>query len=224
MIEQILRKGFPNAFTRNPETIDVSVDRKNAPFSLSDNHACNRCHELRPERKDCNEEMLKVNNNGHEIAVVNLEEYVGQFGKLTDGKGRCDYLMTESGEGHDKIVFCDLCCYDERHVEKKRKHVRKQMKDAMEFLMRETITAEFVTTCPERICLLAWRDSTIPDESRKAEASMMPFLTVPSSKGRTMLTLGIVEHDFTFIQIKYPTEFVWEDTKVIDERLEHPNE
>ena len=190
---------------------------------MSDHKACGRCHELRPERKNCNEEMLKVNNNGHEIAVVNWEKYIGQFGNAVDNIKRCDLIMTESGRGHDKIVFCDLCCYEEKYVEPnggkhpegKRAYARNQMQKAIEVLLKEPDTERFVLAYLDKVCLFAWRDYNVPDKPKcatrgDAEANMLAFSSTPSLMAtETTSHHEIMNHDFTFKQIKYPTEFVW---------------
>ena len=223
MIENMLKDVFPNAFTHKPETINVHIDKKNAPFTMTDNRACGRCHELRPERENCNGEILKVNNNGHEIAVVDWEGYVGQFGRATEGVSRCDLLMTESGVGHDKIVFCDLCCYEERYVEPhddsegKRAYAMNQMDESIEFILRNdnSVIKEYVLTFPEKICLFAWRDYDSPDGPVEAVrgdamANVSAFLTTEARlTNRKTTHQSVMGHDFIFMQIKYPSEYDW---------------
>ncbi len=235
MIEQLLGEVVPRAFDCKPKVINVPIDKKNAPFTMSDTRACGRCQELKPERHECNNEILKVNNNGHEIAVVNWEKYVGQFGKEIK---RCDLLMTESGESHGRIVFCDLCCYEEKYVEPnegihpegKRAYARDQMKQSIEVLLKEPDTEHFVLTYPDKVCLFAWRDYNVPEEPvsatrRDARANVLAFATIVSAMETEMTSHHtIMNHAFTFKQIKYPAEFVWEDINVIDERLELMNE
>jgi hypothetical protein len=226
MIEFILSNTFPLFYGLNPRDIRVPIYRVNTPFTEEDRKSCERCHQLpkRAYRKGCNEEILRVNNNGKEIAVVRFEEYIGQFeGTSSNIKDRCDLLMTESGVDHEKIVFCDLCCYEEKYVEPntgiysegKRAKARKQMTKSIEVLIQESLTAVNLLTYPQKVCLFAWRDYDVPDlpvlASRgDARANMQVFGSVVSNMtSQTTSHRSIMGHGFTFIQVKYPSIYQW---------------
>lgn len=226
MIESILKNVFPLHYGKNPQDINVPIYRISVPFSETDAQSCKRCHELpeRAYRYGCNEEILKVNNSGKELAVVRYEEYIGQFaGTDANIKDRCDLLITDSGENHEKIVFCDLCCYEEKFVEPntgeypqgKRAKARQQMCKSIEVLIRESVTAVNILTYPERVCLFAWRDYDIPATpvlaSRgDARANMQVFGSIVSNMtAQTTSHHNIMGHGFTFMQVKYPSEYKW---------------
>lgn len=226
MIESILQKAFPLYYGINPQEVEVPLYRICAPFSETDSKSCTRCQQL-PERvcrNECNKEILKVNNSGREIAVVRFEEYIEQFvGTTANIKDRCDLLMTETGVVHEKVVFCDLCCYEEKYVEPnkgkysggKRAKARQQMLKSIEVLIQESTTAVNLLTYPQKVCLFAWRDYDVPDTpvlaSRgDARVNMQVFGCVVSNMtAQTTSHHSIMGHGFTFMQVKYPSQYVW---------------
>jgi len=226
MIESLLRNSFPVQYGLPTGSVNVFVQRYNAPFTRSDEKSCNACHANpnRANRIGCNEEILKVNNNGTEIAVVEFEKYITQFENTSANvKDRCDILMTDSGMAHNKIVFCDLCCYEEKYVEPntgmypmgKRAKARQQMERSISVLLEESTTAVNLLTYPEKVCLFAWRDYDVPDSHiaatrRDARSNVLAFGSSVSNLAKQTTTLHQrMGHNFTFMQIKYPSVYNW---------------
>lgn len=226
MIESLLRKVFPVQYGLPTDTIIVPIKRYNSPFACSDEKSCISCHS-NPEkeyRKMCNEEVLKVNNNGTEIVVVEFEKYITQFEKTAANiKDRCDLLMSDGGMEHNKIVFCDLCCYEEKYVEPnsgmypmgKRAKARQQMERSIEVLLQESTTAVNLLTYPEKVCLFAWRDYDVPDthvlaQPRNACANVQAFgASISNLALQTTTHQQRMGHNFTFMQVKYPSVYNW---------------
>ncbi len=223
MIENILGQIFPAEYGVDPASIHVPVVRHNAPFSVSDQNACGPCqaNPQRANRKGCNHEILKVNNNGEEIALVSYEQYIAQYGQ---GFGeRCDLIMTDSGMQRRKIVFCDLCCYSEAFVDPnsgkypqgKRAKARQQMERSIDALIKQDVTAVNLLTYHEKVCLFAWRDYDVPDvpvmaTRGNARSNVQVFGSTVSNMAKITTTHHQkVGHDFTFMQVKYPTEYNW---------------
>ena len=80
MIENILGQIFPVEYGVTHASIHVPIVRHNAPFSVADPNACDPC-QANPQqayRAGCNHEILRVNNNGEEIALVSYEQYITQ--------------------------------------------------------------------------------------------------------------------------------------------------
>ena len=228
MIEEILGRMFPIEHGLSPDDILLPVTRYSTPFTQSDPNACNPC-QANPNRADrvgCSREILRVNNNGNEIAVVDYEQYITQFDRTPVNAGeRCDLLMTDSGDARQKIVFCDLCCYEEKYVEPndgnrfpegKRAKARRQMERTLDLLVCEpTTTAVNILTYHEKVCLFAWRDYDVPDSPvtprrGDARANVQVFSSTVSNLAATTTShhqkMG---HDFTFMQVKYPTDYNW---------------
>ena len=224
MIESILGQIFPYELGEDPASIHVPIVRHNAPFSVSDlQKACGPClaNPDRAYRAGCNNEILKVNNNGEEIALVSYEQYIEQFDQIVGD--RCDLLITDSGMEKKKIVFCDLCCYSEAFVEPntgkypqgKRAKARQQMERSIDALINQHVTAVNLLTYHEKVCLFAWRDYDVPDvpvmaTRGNARSNVLAFSSTVSNMATTTTTHHQkVGHDFTFMQVKYPTEYNW---------------
>lgn len=226
MIESILKNAFPTFYGKKTKDLEVPIRRMHAPFSETDTKSCTRCRAL-PERecrRQCNEEILRVDNSGREVAVIRFEEYIAQFvGTDANIRDRCDLLMADGGERHEKIAFCDLCCSTEAYVLPndgkypggKRAKARQQMLRSIEVLVQESVTAVNLLTYPERVCLFAWRDYDVPDvpvyASRgDARANMLVFGSIASNMAsQTISNYGVMGYGFTFVQVKYPSEYVW---------------
>lgn len=226
MIESLLRDIFPVQYGLTIGTVEVPIRRYHSSFACSDEKTCIFCraNSDREYRMNCNEEILKVNNNGTEIAVVEFEKYIAQFEKTSANvKDRCDLLMSDGGMDHNKIVFCDLCCYEEKFVEPndgkypmgKRAKAYQQMERSIEVLLEESITAVNLLTYPEKVCLFAWRDYDVPDtyvsaQHKNARANVQVFGTSISNLAvQTTTHQQRMGHDFTFMQVKYPSVYNW---------------
>lgn len=227
MIESLLRNAFPVQYGLPTGSVHVVVQRYNAPFTISDGKTCRVCraNPARTNRAGCNEEILKVNNNGTEIAVVEFEEYITQFaGTAANVKDRCDIIMTDGGMGHNKIVFCELCCNEEKYVEPndgniypmgKRAKARQQMEKSIAVLLEESTTAVNLLTYPEKVCLFAWRDYDVPDTHiaatrGNARSNVLAFgSSVSNLAEQTTTHHQRMGHDFVFMQIKYPSVYNW---------------
>ncbi len=226
MIESLLKKIFPVQYGLPIDSVVVPIRRYNSPFTCSDEKSCVSClsNPEREYRRECNKEILKVNNNGTEIAVIEFEKYIAQFEKTTANvKDRCDLIMSDGGMEHKKIVFCDLCCYEEMYVEPnngkypmgKRAKSRQQMESSIEVLLQESTTAVNLLTYPEKVCLFAWRDYDVPDthvaaQPRNARANVQAFRTSISNLAVQKTThQQCMGHNFTFMQVKYPSVYNW---------------
>lgn len=227
MIENLLKNSFPTEYGLAPSSIVVPIVKYNAPFHLTDRISCPQCkaNASRANRADCNEDILIVDNNGTAIDVVNFETYIQQFvGTAANVRDRCDFIITDSGEGHNKIVFCDLCCYEEKYVnpnngnrfpEGKRAKARQQMERSIEVLIEESVTAINLLTYPEKIFLFAWREYGVPDVPVNAARgnalnNMAALMTTASNMAaHTTTHHQQAGHGFTFMQIKYPSVFIW---------------
>lgn len=226
MIQTLLTNIFPVFYGKPINSITVPMSRLNAPFFLSDNKACTQCqgNPQRGNRANCNQEVLKVNNNGANIAVVEFEKYISQFqGTSANIEDRCDIIMTESGMSHNKIVFCDLTCSSEIYVNPntgrypmgKRAKARQQMEKSIDVLIEESTTAVNILTYPEKVCLFAWRDYDVPDTHvsamhKDARSNVQVFgSSISNLATQTTTHHQRMGHNFTFMQVKYPSVYIW---------------
>ena len=201
---------------------EVPYSQKLGRFTLVDDKAC---HEAKGSAKygsvctGCDRAVLRIDSNGQEIAVIRYEEYINRlFDGKTEGPKRCDIILTDSGvEGdlHRKIVFCDLCCYDKRHIGKKRAAACKQMKESVEFLLEVPVLNQHILTYREMVCLFAYRLHSNVQQSAaaqrgNAEANMLVMTTTASSvSGQVITKEEIIGHGFEFVRNRYPSEYRW---------------
>ena len=226
MIIQLLQEYLPNNYGMNPNRVSVPAFIKTEPFTLTDNKACIDCHRQpnRTNRNDCNEEMLKVENNGQEVTVVHFEIYISQFDRTPANiHERCDYLLVDNTENHRKIVFCDLTCSDSKWVEPnkgeypegKRAKAKQQMLASIKALLNIPLLDTTILTFTERICLFGWREYGVPKVPVIAKRNhvihnMEAFMTTPSSMANQLnQKKEILGHGFSFIQQKYPAVYHW---------------
>lgn len=227
MIEEILGRIFPIAHGLDPASIHVPIARYTVPFTETDPKSCNPCqtNPNRANRAGCNREILRVNNNGEEIAVVDFEQFVAQIKSAGMNVGEhCGLILTDSGMDKRKIAFCDLCCYEEKYIEPnsgneypqgKRAKARQQMERTIENLIQDSTTAVNLLTYHEKVCMFAWRDYDVPDvpviaTRRDARSNVQVFGSVASNMASTTTSLQQkAGYDFTFIQVKYPTTYNW---------------
>ena len=222
MIYKLLLHRFPIDHSLNPQKIKLDSSVFSFDFILTDPKACDSCQNnpQRKDRMDCNREVLKVHVEDDEVTVINLEEYLGQY---KFAKEKCDYLLVDNTENHRKFSFCDLTCSDEKYVESnkgrypegKRVKVKHQMVQSMEYLLDEPLLAHFILTFAEKHCVFGWRDYNVPaipsvPSRNNVLGNMQAFGITPSSMAKVIkIEERIKEHDFLFVQVKYPHEYGW---------------
>lgn len=235
MIEFFLKETFPKQYGVHPDRIVVPVTRKKCPFTEVDQKACddaankqynkdNGFNKFEKICSSCDHVVLSLDNNNKEIVVVEFEKYINQFpAKISSSKKRCDLLMTDD-ISHNKIVFCDLCCYDSRYIdsndgsfcpEGKRARARQQMEESIEFFMDVDVLNQYVLTYPEKICLFAYRDYIVMEKPvlalrGNAESNMQAMMTTASTiSGMISTENEVMNHHFIFVQNKYPSVYHW---------------
>ena len=235
MIEDFLKQILPQNYGVSPDDVEVPLVKSIKPFTLTDAKACaeaaqskfnknNNFNKYTEICSDCDKIVLSVDNNGKEITIVYFEEYILKYlKKVMEGKRRCDLLMTDD-ELHTKIVLCDLCCYDEQYIAPnnsismsmgKRAMAYKQMEDSMEFLLGIQPLDTYILSYPKKVCLFAYRSYSTTSQSVKAtrgnvETSMQAMMTTPSSASGQIITNNtVMNHNFIFVQNKYPKEYKW---------------
>lgn len=218
MIAEILKELYPIECGLDNNQIVLSKETENKPFSLSDKKACIACKNAK--QLSCNEKILKVNNNGYDIDIVDFEKYVNQ--NPFKGTKVCDRILADSGQNRRKIVFCELFCGEEKYVEPnegiypqgKRARAREQMNASRELLLQKDVTRVNILTFAEKICLFAWRDYflDIPVKAKRGDvkSNMLAMLTTPSNMANQTTTHHeLMDNGFKFMQIKYPSEYNW---------------
>lgn len=232
MIEHLLKNIFPGYLGIDSEKVNVPIEYVQLPFEKADAKACGDVANVRYNKEssfnkyrdacsECDKVVLKVDNRGHKITIVQFENYINSLPDRGFGK-RCDLLMTD-GIDHKKIVFCDLCCYDERYIgpdtknqkEGKRAFARKQLENSIEMFMNVDLLNHYILTFHEKVCLFAYRSynniqQAVEATRGDAEKNMQALMASPSSiSGSIVSESKIMNHNFTFVQNKYPAIYNW---------------
>lgn len=233
MIEFFLKNTFPSYYGIDPDSVNVPIERFQHPFTKVDTKACSDAANIRYNEegvfnkyKDvcsvCDNVVLSVDNNGHEITIVEFENYINSLPDNQITERRCDLIMTD-GEPHNKIVFCDLCCYDEKyigpnsgsHPEGKMAFARRQMEKSIEMFLDIDVLNQYILTYPDKVCLFAYRaynaiQRPVIAQRGNVEDNMQAMMVTPSSvSGRIVTENKVMDHNFTFVQNKYPTVYNW---------------
>ena len=223
LIDRLLQVHYPQEYGIDYNGVVVDMAIHKGLVELSDNKACDDCQELRSQRAQCDRVNLRVNTSAKSIEIVDFEKYVNQFDNTAAAmKDRCDYILVDASEGHNKIAFCDLTCSEEKYVNPnsgkyplgKRAKAAMQMKRSLESLLVEPLLKLYILTFPEKVCLFGWRDYVVPTDvaPKRGDAArnMLAFMNTPSSKSGTLSqTVPVVGHGFKFVQVKYPTVYQW---------------
>lgn len=216
MIETLLKDDLPLAYGLNRPTVTLNYSYKTGIFELGDQVACLRCKTSFPERNGCNENTMKVDATYNTITVVEYEEYMNQFnGRQYANGGHCDLMMFDDAD-KDKVVFCDLGCYSEKYVEKKRIKSHQQVCDSLTRFLRKPCGKNFIDQFGEKVLIFGRRDPAVnPDETPEpkrgdAKGNMQAFLTNPISKSKYAVSAEVVEgENVDFVIVNYPEPYVW---------------
>lgn len=218
----LLQVHYPQMHGVDSDWVVVDVTTHEGLVELSDSKACNDCQKSRPQRNHCDRINLRVDTSDNTIEIVNFEKYINQFDNTSAAmKDRCDYIFVDGSSEHKKIAFCDLTCSEEKYVEPnggkypmgKRAKASEQMRKSLEHLLQDPLMAHYILTFPMKVCLFGWRDYYATDVSPQrgdATRNMLAFMNTPSAKAGTLTkTMPIIGHNFSFVQVKYPTVYQW---------------
>lgn len=216
MIETLLKEDLPQAYGLTRPHVTLSCDSKTGIFELGDQVACRKCKSRWPDRNECNERVMKIDATDNTITIVDYEEYMNQFnGKQYANGGRCDLMMFDDADKH-KVVFCDLGCYSEEHVEKKRIKSYQQVCDSLTRFLRKPCGKSFIDQFGEKVLIFGRRDPAVkldetPEPKRgDAKGNMQAFLTNPVSKSKYAVSAEVVEgENVDFVIVNYPEPYVW---------------
>lgn len=215
MIETLLKDDLPHAYGLTRPNVTLNYSDKTGTFELGDQVACQNCKQKFPERDGCNEKTMKVDAADDTITVVEYEDYMNQFnGKSYANGGRCDLMMFDA-KSH-KVIFCDLGCYSEKHVVKKRIKSHQQVCDSLARFLRKPCGKTFIDQFNEKVLVFGRRDpavdpNAVDDSGRgNVKGNMQAFLKNPISMPKYVISSEVVEgENVNFVIVNYPETYVW---------------
>lgn len=220
-IKDILELTFPGKIGAGGSAVGNScpVQILSGEFSLSDPDACDSCVGKHPGVVSCSKEILKFKSCST-VHVLEFDKYVKSFNR--NFHQCCDYIAYDTSEDKSKIAFCELTCSNTEHVEPyssadgknnigKRAKAFGQIRDTLETLLTLNVLDQNILTYPSKIGIFGWRERKANDGYEDAAVeSMAEFSDTPSSEEPVLYTKDfILQHDFIFIQVKYPYVFQW---------------
>ena len=213
-MQQYLTTDYPHELGYYPAApLEFSEQSFNGAFSLSDEKACSVC----PLKSTCDQAMLLFDTKTP-LNVLDFERFIKQFDDTPAAiKERCDYLVYDEMEYKSRIAFCELTCSSEKYVEAndgsypegKRARAYRQIESTIESLLRNLLLTVEIMTYPSRLGIFGWRER-IPTPTDQAMTAMEDFITTPSSEEKVLLSLlTVMNHRFSFVQVRYPGVFGW---------------
>ena len=222
LIDRLLQVHYPQEYDLDTHGVVVDMTIHRGLVELSDSKACDDCQGHRPRRAQCDRVNLRLDTSASPVVIVDFEKYVNQFDNTAAAmRDRCDYLLVDATDEHNKIAFCDLTCSEEKYVNPndgkyplgKRAKASSQMRKSLERLLLDPLMAHYILTFPEKICLFGWRDYDAPDVTPlrgDAARNMLAFMRTHSANSRTLAKeISVIGHNFSFVQVKYPSVYKW---------------
>lgn len=215
MIDDLLCKALPKEYGITRVNISLTKRIVTGIFEEGDAVTCCKCKAKFPDRAACKEKVLKIDAGTDQLSIVDYESYVNQFNGRQIAKGkRCDLLLCDEATIH-KIVFCDLGCYAEVHLAKKRVEAHQQTVESMTRLLKTQSGFDFVNKFAKKHLVFFRRDPEIvihpvPLSRGNVDQNMQVFITNPVS------TSTYVESDervndipVKFVIVNYPNVYNW---------------
>lgn len=207
---------FPHARGYYPnKPLEYPVEQHDTPFVLSDSKACQEC-EFAQNVNPCNQIILNIETDS-KVTVLHFEEFVSQIDNTPAALGkRCDYLIYDEDENKKRIAFCELTCSSKEYVNPTKRFVGKraiaheQLQNSIEALLSVQPLDVEVLTYPQKVAIFGWRERILNNYVDQATEAMDTFSITPDSEASVLIANeSIMRHNFKFLQIKYPTPFMW---------------
>jgi len=223
-LQRLLLERYPQEKGYAP-SVDLAYpeDVYTTSFVLTDKNSCLPAKQSGLTKcSDCAEDVLYIDIHSC-VHALNFDKFAQQFdGTKASFKGdKCDYLLYNINEDMERpqIVFCELTCMASQYVEPnsglypagKRAKAYKQIKNTIENLLSVSILDTTILNYPSKMGLFGWREEAETSKADDAVKSMEGFSATPSEENPLLYnSTFIIEHNFTFVQIKHPMHFEWD--------------
>ena len=180
-----------------------------------DNIACESCKAKFYDRATCNEIVMRIDAGENSLIIVDYETYVNQFnGRQIAKGGRCDLLLCDATY-NQKIIFCDMGCYSEEYLMKKRAKVHKQTRDSIIRLLNRPSGLAFINLFREKQLIFFRRDSSMNEHPIFPERgdvckNLQAFVANPATSSARLEADEIVNDiPVKFVIVNYPNIYNW---------------
>lgn len=214
----VLEKFF-GSFYGSPKSVKVISEQKTGVFEHADDKACAGCaRNTKSFFEGCDQKVLRCDAGEQEVEVIELELFVANYNGLKKLRPNyvCDLLLV----GDDKVVFCDLACYNPKYIDSfvksdgteqlgKRLAVWRQIDNSIEKLTGVPEIAGEILSKSKRIGLFAYRrkEKAVTDSVDSTALTGMRSLIDPTKDAAT--NIGKLGKGFQFIEVVYPETYIW---------------
>ena len=217
-MKEVLEKFF-GSFYGSTKTVKVISEQKTGVFERADDKACAGCaRNTKSFFEGCDQKVLRCDAGEQDVEVIELELFVANYNGLKKLRPNyvCDLLMV----GDDKVVFCDLACYNPKYLKSfvksdgkpqkgKRQHAREQIENSIEKLTGVPEIADEILSKSKRIGLFAYRrkEKIVTDLVDSTALTGMRSL-IDRTKDADA-NIGKLGKGFQFIEVVYPETYIW---------------
>ena len=217
-MKEVLEKFF-GSFYGSTKTVEVISEQKTGVFERADDKACAGCEgNTKSFFEGCDQKVLRCDAGEQEVEVIELELFVANYNGLKKLRPNyvCDLLMV----GDDKVVFCDLACYNPKYIDSfvksdgtkqlgKRLTVWRQIENSIEKLTGVPEIADEILSKSKKIGLFAYRrkEKIVTDLVDRTVLTGMRSLIDPTKDAAT--NIGKLGKGFQFIEVVYPETYIW---------------
>ena len=153
---------------------------------------------------------MRIDAGENSLIIVDYETYVNQFnGRQIAKGGRCDATYNQ------KIIFCDMGCYSEEYLMKKRAKVHKQTRDSIIRLLNRPSGLAFINLFREKQLIFFRRDSSMNEHPIFPERgdvckNLQAFVANPATSSARLEADEIVNDiPVKFVIVNYPNIYNW---------------
>ncbi len=209
----LLKTELPQNYGITRPNIRLNTRIASGRIEEGDYVSCKSC-----KRETCNQKIMIVDAENYNITIVEHEDYVCQFnGKVFANGGRCDYLLFD--DRLHKLVFCELGCYSEEYVEKKKAVAHKQVTESLQRLLDKPSGVNVVSSFRERQLVFFRRDPNLQSQTFPARGDVsrnfQAFINNPATTSAYLEADEKVKDcygnsiDVKFVIVNYPSPYRW---------------
>lgn len=216
MIYNLLQNTLPSEYgISGRNNIHIPIYTVTGLIEQGDNIACESCKAKFYNRATCNEIVMRIDAGENSLIIVDYETYVNQFnGRQIAKGGRCDLLLCDATY-NQKIIFCDMGCYSEEYLMKKKAKVHKQTRDSIIRLLNRPSGLAFINLFREKQLIFFRRDSSMNEHPIFPERgdvckNLQAFVANPATSSARLEADEIVNDiPVKFVIVNYPNIYNW---------------
>lgn len=196
--------------------IDINryISSLNGRIALKDSATCLpiRSREDADCDNDCNMVIARVESRDA-IAVIDFNGWIQDAPHQ-----KCDYILFDTGTDKNRFALCELTCSLSKYVDDrengksgKRAKALSQMMEIWQMIIsaNNPLLSVYILQFRNKTAIFGWRERKLRRQN-KATQNMRTFTRIPGGTGITVYPQNISNFVFSFVQVKYPSVFIWD--------------